>query len=522
MTSPGRAVADREMTAVRASTVALGPLIPAADVARILVVVGTAAAIGSGAWRAFGHPGIAGAAVTVAAGYSIFKDAIEDLLNRRMTMELSMTIALVAALAIGEVFTALLITGFVLAAEDLEHLTVSRGRRALTDLMQFLPRRVSVRREGQLVEIGLDELRVGDPVFVRPGGRIPVDGLVVDGESSVDQATITGESVPVDVRPGRRVFAGSMNLSGAISIEWERMGRDTTFGQIVEAVEHADRQRAPIQKISDRLAGYLVYGAMAAAVVTFLVTRDLRATIAVIIVAGACGVAAGTPLAIVGAIGRAARFGCVIKGGIHLEALWSIDTVVLDKTGTVTYGDLRVQRVSPAHGVSIREVIEAAIIAEARSEHPVGRAIAKHASAQGFAVREPLRFMSIPGQGVLATWGGGEIRVGNREFVGGGRPLEGAVEVRCATNVFVVCHGRFLGSIALADVPRPEAKAAIAELRSLGIRSCLLTGDSQLVAERIARDLRVDEFEAGLMPDAKAARVRAMSRTDTSPWSGTA
>ncbi len=246
-------------------------------------------------------------------------------------MELSMTIALVAALAIGEVFTALLITGFVLAAEDLEHLTVSRGRRALTDLMQFLPRRVSVRREGQLVEIGLDEL---------PSAIRYLSGRAVDSRrrSRRGRRVVSGSSHNHRRVGARRRAAWTSGVRGQyepVRRDQHRMGANGARYDVRpnrRGGQRADRQRAPIQKIPDRLAGYLMYRAMAAAVVTFLVTHDLRATIAVIIVAGACGVAAGKPLAMVEAIGRAARFGCVIKGGIRLEALWSIDPVVLDKT----------------------------------------------------------------------------------------------------------------------------------------------------------------------------------------------
>jgi heavy metal translocating P-type ATPase len=482
-----------------------------ADLLRIVLIAAAAAALGSGVWKAFGHPMLAGVAITLIGGYPIFKEAIENIVERRMTMELSMTIALVAALAIGEVFTALLITGFVLAAEVLEHLTVSRGRRAIGQLLEFLPRRAEVRRDRRWQDVPIDDVCVGDRILVRPGARIPVDGVILDGESAIDQATITGESLPVDLRPGNRVFAGSLNRTGALEVESERIGRDTTFGQIMETVEHAQEHRAPIQKISDRLAGYLVYCAMAAAIVTFIVTRDPRSTIAVIIVAGACGVAAGTPLAILGAIGRAARSGVIIKGGIHLEALWSIDTVVLDKTGTVTFGDVSVQGVYPAAGVSVRELLEAAASAESKSEHPIGRAIVRYAVQAGMPVRDANHFTSIAGQGVRAFCGGEEIVVGTSSFVTAGRfaevpPTDGS------TTAFVVRGGRYLGSICVADQPRPEAKEAVTALRFLKLTTYLMTGDSQSASDRVARELGVDHVETGLLPDAKMARVRALAQ----------
>src|SRR5580658_334055 len=279
-----------------------------------------------------------GVICAIVGGFPIFHEAYENIAQRRMTMELSMAIAIVAALAIRELFTALVITLFVLVAEILEGLTVGRGRKAIQHLVDLLPSVATVRRSGSWTDVEIVDVSADEEVLVRPGGRIPVDGKVVAGHSFVDQAPITGESMPVEKHPGAIVYAGTINQSGALEVCVERLGRDTTFGKIIEAVETAEKSRAPIQGIADRLAGYLVYFAMGAAVLTFLISHNLRSTISVVIVAGACGIAAGTPLAILGAIGRAARKGAVIKGGIYLEALGRLNIVFLDKTGTLTYG----------------------------------------------------------------------------------------------------------------------------------------------------------------------------------------
>ncbi len=247
-----------------------------------------------GPWPALNWLAIAGVLI---GGWPIFKEAAENLVARRMTMELSMSIAILAAAAISEFFTALIITLFVLAAEVLEHMTVSRGRRAIHDLLEFLPRVVTVRHAGALHETSADQLRPGDAVLVNPGALIPVDGIVIAGHSFVDQARITGESLPVEKLPGSPVYAGTINQSGALEIRAEQIGRDTSYGKIIEAVERAERSQAPVQRLADRLAGYLVYFALVSAVLTFIVTRDIRSTISVVIVAGACGIAAGTPLA---------------------------------------------------------------------------------------------------------------------------------------------------------------------------------------------------------------------------------
>ena len=256
-----------------------------------------------------------GALCTLVGGFPIYAEAWENITQRRMTMELSMAIAIVAALAIREIFTALIITLFVLAAEILEGLTVGRGRRAIQHLIDMLPKSATVRTPAGWSDVDIDQVKTGDVVLVRPGGRIPVDGAVVGGHSFVDQAAITGESLAVEKLPGASVYAGTINQSGALEIRVDRLGRDTTFGKIIEEVERAEKSRAPIQKTADRLAGYLVYFALGAAVLTFLITHNIRSTISVIIVAGACGIAAGTPLAILGGIGQAARRGVIIKGG---------------------------------------------------------------------------------------------------------------------------------------------------------------------------------------------------------------
>jgi Cd2+/Zn2+-exporting ATPase/Cu+-exporting ATPase len=445
---------------------------------------------------------------TLVGGYPIFKEAVGALRERRMTMELSMTIALVAALAIGEAFTALVIVLFVLVAEVLEHLTVDRGRRAIKDLLDLLPRDVAVRRAQGITSIPSDTLGLGDIVVIKPGARVPVDGVVDAGHSFVDQAAITGESLPVEKVPGTRVFAGTINQSGALEVRTTGIGRDTTFAKIVQAVECAQESRAPIQKTADRLAGYLVYFALGAAVLTFLVTRDARSTISVIIVAGACGIAAGTPLAILGAVGSAARQGAIVKGGIHIEVLGRVDTIVLDKTGTLTLGDPQIVGVHPAEGVASAQLLEAAAIAELPSEHPLGKAVLAKAKAEGIKPADPDHFSYTPGKGIVCSYAGETIVVGNRLLLE--REGIGLQAVDSASTVFVARGGRFLGALEVADVVRPEAAGAIAAIRRMGMRTVLLTGDAFSVAQEVGARLGVDEVLAELLPEQKLARVREL------------
>ena len=412
------------------------------EVLRVLFVALAAAAVWFHLWEPFHRVSVIGLAATLIGGYPIFKEAVENIIERRMTMELSMTIALLSALAIGEFFTALVITAFVLAAEILEGLTVGRGRRAIQDMLDFLPQTASVLRNGQIVEVPTQTIHPGEIVVIRPGSRIPVDGQVVQGHSFVEEAAITGESMPSEKSAGKEVYAGTINQAGSLQVRADRLGKETTFGKIIEAVEKAEHSRAPIQKMADRLAGYLVYFALGAAVLTFLITHNIRSTISVIIVAGACGIAAGTPLAILGAIGRAARHGSIIKGGIYLEALGQLNTVFLDKTGTLTFGMPAVTEVNPASGVTERSLIEAAASAESSSEHPLGRAIVRFAEQQNIPASHPAHFEYRIGRGVLALVQGEQIVVGNRTLfaeLGLTTPERAASE---GTEIFVARNGR--------------------------------------------------------------------------------
>jgi heavy metal translocating P-type ATPase len=455
---------------------------------------------------------VAGVICALVGGYPIFHEAIENIVERRMTMELSMAIAILAALAIREVFTALVITLFVLVAEVLEGLTVGRGRRAIRHLVELLPSTAIVGERGVWREVGVQEVSVGDVVLIKPGSRIPVDGSVVGGHSFVDQATITGESMPVEKNPGKEVYAGTINQSGALEVRVERLGKDTTFGKIIQAVEQAEQSRAPIQRIADRLAGYLVYFAFGAAILTFLVTHNIRSTISVIIVAGACGIAAGTPLAILGAIGRAAQQGAIIKGGLYLEKLAEVDTILLDKTGTLTFGTPELADVRPAPQVSAALLLKTAAMAEARSEHPVAKAILKKATELGIAHGGSTRFESTPGMGVSAVCEGEEVLVGSANFLAEqGVSLAHGNGQSTDSEVFVARGGRFLGTLVVADRLRPEAKEAMQALKSMGLRTVLLTGDAKAVAEDVGKKLGVDEVAAELLPEEKLQYVKRLT-----------
>jgi heavy metal translocating P-type ATPase len=480
------------------------------EAARIAFVAVAAVAVWSQVWEPVKGLSVLGVIGLLVGGWPIFKEALENILARRMTMELSMTIAIVAAAAIGEFFTALVITLFVLIAEVLEGMTVARGRHAIRDLIEFLPRTVCVRRDDGVSEIAAEDVVVGDAVLVNPGGRVPVDGTVLNGHSFLDQSRITGESMPVEKTVGATVFAGSINQSGALEVRADRIGSDTSYGKIIEAVERAERSRAPVQRLADRLAGYLVYFALAAAALTYLITHDLRSTISVVIVAGACGIAAGTPLAILGAIGRAARLGAIIKGGLHLETLGRVNTVVVDKTGTLTYGCPDVQNVVPVTGVTAGALLDAAAAAELRSEHPLGRAIVAYARSQNRDIREPNRFEYTPGRGIYALLESDVVLVGNRALLedhGVSVPQALHPEMDTASEILIARNGELLGAIIVADSLRPDAREAVDALGRMHLSTVLLTGDTASVAQSVAGTLGIVEVHADLLPENKRAMV---------------
>jgi heavy metal translocating P-type ATPase len=486
-----------------------------AEYVRLVLMAAVIVASLVGWWKHFLNRDWLAFVATLIGGYPIFEEAWENLRKRRMTMELSMTLALVAALCIGQFLTALVIAFFVLFAEMVEGYTVGSGRRAIQTLIDALPRQVRVRRGGEERELGTNEVVAGETIIIRPGERVPADGVVIKGHSFVDQSSITGESLPVEKVEQSKVFAGTINKDGVLEVAVEKIGRDTTFGKIIEIVEQAEKSRAPVQRIADRLAAGLVYFALGAAVLTFLVTRNITSTIAVIIVAGACGVAAGTPLAILAGIGSAARRGIITKGGLYLEQLSRIDTIVLDKTGTLTLGIPEVTAVRAINDATENHVLQTAAIAEQHSEHPLGEAIVRCAHERNLPLQEYSQMRYSPGKGIVCEESGTRIFVGTRalfEENGVPVPADALSEVDGAgkTVVLVGRDRRVLGAVVLADQLRTEAKQAVNDLKAQGYRVILLTGDSSDTARTIGRELDVDESIGDLLPEQKVEKIREL------------
>lgn len=466
-----------------------------------------------------GIPAPLALAAVLIGGYPIFKSAYLGLRAKSINTDLLMSLGIVGAAAIGEFVSSALIVFFMLIAHFLEKFTMGKAREAIKELMGLAPKTARLWRHGEETEVGVEELRPGDIVIVRPGEKIPVDGKVVAGLSSVNQAPITGESIPVEKKPGDEVFAATINELGVLQIEVANVGEDTTLGKIIGLVEEAEAAKAPVQKFADRFTTYFLPIVVSAAAITYLVSRNPVFAIAVLVVACPCAVALATPLAVVASVGSGARRGLLIKGGLYLEALAKIDTVVVDKTGTLTFGRPKVTDVLSLKGLSKARIVGLAASLEKYSEHPLASAVLTEARVLNLTVPEPERFEVLPGRGIVGRTGGELIALGNRLLMGAKAveiPAEAhrqaeALESQGKTVLFLAREAKVVGLIAVADVIRDEVPQAIQELKGLGIKHLmLLTGDNERTASAIAERLGIPEYKANLLPQDKIEEVKRL------------
>ncbi|MFA5943515.1 MAG: HAD-IC family P-type ATPase, partial [Candidatus Thermoplasmatota archaeon] len=350
-----------------------------------------------------------GLTATLVGGWPIWMEAWGAIREKQINMEITMALGVVAALAIGQFATAAIIVAFTLFSMYLEDLTRSRGKKALDVLLRGAPETANVRRSKDWVEVKAEELQVGDLVLVKPGEKVPADGKLVRGEGAISEAAITGEPALRTKRPGDLVYAGTLNGNHALEVAVTHRGEDTTYARIIRLVKEAGERRGKTQRLADRVAQAIVYVVLATASLTFLVTRDWTTTISVVLVAGACGVAAGTPLAILATTARNAGRGVIIKGGEGVEAMARIDTVVFDKTGTLTRGTPAVRRVTTFNGFSSGHLLSTICAVEQGSDHPVATAIRAAANPDGDAT--DIEYLG--GRGVRGNVHGRQVLVGS-------------------------------------------------------------------------------------------------------------
>ena len=349
-----------------------------------------------------------------AGGYPVFRGVFRAALRRRVTSHTLMTAGVLAAVAVNEWAAALVVVLFMRIAAHIEGFTTQKARGALQDLAAMAPQVATLEREGTEVQVPVEQLRPGDVVVVRPGGQVPVDGEVVDGHATVDQAAITGESLPVEAEEGSTVFAASLVRLGMLRVQVTRVGADTTFGRVIRLVEEAEANRAEVQRTADRFATWYLPVVLSIALLTFFIGGNPLAAAAVLVVACSCALAMATPVAMLASIGSAARRGLVIKGGKYVEALDRAQVLLLDKTGTLTLGRPHITDVVPLNGASTQEVLALAASAERYSEHPLAEAVRSLAHERGLPIPEPQEFRALPGVGVEAKVGGRVVTVGRQ------------------------------------------------------------------------------------------------------------
>ena len=452
-------------------------------------------------------------------GVPRFIAGVKDAVHGRITVNVFVTAALAVTIAVGEFRAAAVIIFIMAVVGALESYTLDKTRRAIRDLLRLSPPTATVRRGGVEVTVPAAELLVGDIVVVRPGERIPVDGVVEAGAAAVNQAPITGESMPVEKAKGSEVFAGTLNETGRLDVRTVKCGDDTTLARIVHLVEEAQETKAPIQTLADRFTVWFFPTVLVLAVIAFFTSGDVKVAVAVLLVACPCAFAIATPSAVSAGIANMARRAVLIKGGIYFELAGKIDTLLVDKTGTLTFGRPKVVEVVGSDGVTEAGVLRLAAIAEKYSEHPLAKAVMAAARERAMEVPDPEEFKVEIGFGVTARRDGDSIVVGKEEFlrdrgiqVSPHLAAEVVAQAERGRTAVLVAHGlRAVGLLAVADEVRPETAQAVARLKALGVRQVImLTGDNAAVAQAVATQGRLDGFRAGLLPEDKQRVVQEL------------
>ncbi len=481
-------------------------------------------------------------------GYFTANEAIGNLLKRRFEIDTLMLVAAIGAAALGEWAEGALLLFLFSLGHSLEHYAMGRARRAIEALAELAPEKANVRRDGAVVEIPVAELQVGDIVVVRPNERLPADGVVSSGTSSVNQAPVTGESVPVDkqpsddpraaiaafdrVKPEHRVFAGTINGSGAIEVMVAKMADQSTMARVVRMVAEAEAQRSPAQQFTERferifvptvlaLVGLLMF---AWVVVDEPFAVSFYRAMAVLVAASPCALAISVPSAVLSGVARAARGGVLVKGGGPLENLGSLTSIAFDKTGTLTEGKPKLTEAVPAAGVTEQELLAVALAVEVSSDHPLASAVvigAKERLDPAAVIAPALEVTSITGKGIQAMVGGEQVVIGKPSMFsdtpGSNVPADvaeaNALLVSTGRTTMMVKQGaRFLGVIGVMDTPRPGARQVMRQLRELGIeRLIMISGDNQQVADAVAKAVGLTEAQGNLMPEQKVEAIKALA-----------
>ena len=437
----------------------------------------------------------------------------------KISSALLICIAMFAAIAIGDLFAAGEVAFIMAIGALLEEATTNRAKKGLKKLISLAPAKARRLRDGIEETVPAEDIRQGDILRILPGETIPVDGRILSGETSVDQSIMTGESLPVDKGVGEEVFCGTINRFGSIDISATKVGEDSSLQKLIRMVQDAENRQAPMQRIADKAASWLVPVALLIAIFSYVVTGNIVTAVTVLVVFCPCALVLATPTAVMAAIGQATKHGVIIKSGEALEKMGKVDTIAFDKTGTLTYGRLDVSDViSFDHSVSESELLSLAASAEARSEHPLGKAIVACAKVKGISLSETSSFKMTAGRGVFAAAGSRSLLCGNENFLSeNGVPIDDSVrstleQLRAQGKASVlIAEGRkCIGVIALSDVLRPEAKNMVSRLSDMRTRTVLLTGDHRKAADYFAQQAGIKEALAELLPEEKVQSIERL------------
>jgi Cu+-exporting ATPase len=510
----------------------------------LIGIFALAGAIVPSAQIAYAHEiSIVLALIAVALGYRIYLHGIRSLLHGGITAQLFATIAIFISVIAGLVLpsvvpvfgtaesvgylTASAIVAFIiLAGMTIEGYIIHRTRGALEKLIKMSPTTARVRQDGKETEVPIDDVKVGDIILVKPGDKIPVDGKVISGYSTVNQATITGESIPLEKKEGDHTFAGTLNENGAIEIKVEKIGEDTTLSHLIQLVEEAQEKKAPIQNIADRFTTYFLPIMAIVSTSVFLASYftlgfeiALARTVTVLLVACPCALSIAVPVAVAGTIGNASLNAIIIKGGTYIEKLKDVDMVAFDKTGTLTAGEPKVVSVKPFGKYSEADVVSYAAIAEKFSEHPLSKAVLAKAAEMHLTIENPKDFKTIPGHGVEAYFGKKHILIGRKMMDSSiSKEADGLVEQvesEGKTAIPVVLDTQFIGLIVVADTVRENSLEAVGRLKSIGVKTAMITGDNMQTARSIAGQVGVDEFYSELLPEHKVETITKLKNGHT-------
>ena len=455
--------------------------------------------------------------------------ALTRLINEHwISSALLIVMAMVASIYIGEIFAAGEVTFIMALGALLEEYTVERSKRGLTDLINLKPEkgRLLISENGQTIEkeVQATEIQIGDILRVLPGEKIPVDGVIIDGDTSVDQSVMTGESLPLDKTINDEVFSGTLNLHGAIDIKATKVGTDSSLEKLIRLVQEADEKQAPTQRIADKWATWLVPVALGIAIVTYLITGNLERGVTILVVFCPCALILATPTAIMAAIGQATKQGVLIKSGEALEIMGNVDTITFDKTGTLTFGNLEVSDIVPlVDDISEEELTKYTTISEVKSEHPIGKAIVSHAKKNGKEYDEPDTFEMIPGKGVKVQYKNDVILSGTTRFMEDNnidvidschKELD-LLRNEGKASIVVALNDRIIGVVGLSDGLRENAEAVVSTLKNeLETNVELLTGDNYKAANYFASKVGITDVHSELLPENKVEIIEQLKSSN--------